>query len=95
MKKVAADYTYEISKNILSIIDLDLGNTSVTNDIENVITEIAYKEQIDPIKYKIIYRDSAGFWDGYDFLNENFVHIGTRSKSEALNSKFILENEKQ
>ena len=35
-----ADYTYEIKNDVVSIIDLNLGNLSVTNDIENILTEI-------------------------------------------------------
>ena len=31
-----ADFTYSISGNVISVVDLDLGSRSVTNDIENV-----------------------------------------------------------
>lgn len=91
IKMSSADYTYRITNGVISIIDLDQGGVSVTNDIENVIAEIVYKENIDPIKYKIIYRDSAGFWDGYRFLEEEFVHIGVKSEKETLESKFIKD----
>jgi hypothetical protein len=37
-----ADFTYSIVGNVISIIDLDLGNRSVTNDIENVLRKIEY-----------------------------------------------------
>jgi hypothetical protein len=30
------DFTYSISGKVISIVDLDLGSRSVTNDIENV-----------------------------------------------------------
>lgn len=36
----AADYTYTIESNVIAIIDLDLGNRSVTNDIDYVLAEI-------------------------------------------------------
>ena len=35
-----ADYTYTIEDNIISIVDLDLGSKSVTNDMESVLDEI-------------------------------------------------------
>jgi hypothetical protein len=30
------DFTYSISGKVISVVDLDLGSRSVTNDIENV-----------------------------------------------------------
>jgi hypothetical protein len=38
-----SDYEYEIRDGVLIIEDLCLGNTSVTNDIENVLAEIRKK----------------------------------------------------
>lgn len=55
-----ADYTYAIEGDTVKIVDLNLGNVSVTNDAENVINEIA---QIEYIRDKrIIYKDSEGDW---------------------------------
>jgi hypothetical protein len=34
------DYTYTIDDNIIAIVDLDLGNCSVTNDIEFVLVPL-------------------------------------------------------
>lgn len=50
---------------VIEIVDLDLGNMSVTNDIENVVTQIATELPEDnPItENAIIYRDSEGIWD--------------------------------
>ena len=62
-----ADYTYTIEHGVVYIIDLNLGNVSVTNDAENVLTEInenelnAGHEGIN--KLKIMYRDSDESWD--------------------------------
>jgi len=36
-RRSQADFTYSIFANVISIVDLDLGNRSVTNDIENVL----------------------------------------------------------
>lgn len=58
-----SDYTYTVEENVIAIIDLDLGNQSVTNDIENVLDEIS--AQLRGLAgYAIIYRDSRGIWDG-------------------------------
>jgi hypothetical protein len=43
--KTQADFTYSILGNVISIIDPDLGNRSVTNDIENVLRKIEYYHQ--------------------------------------------------
>ena len=43
--KTQADFSYSILGNVISIIDLDLGNRSVTNDIENVLRKIEYYHQ--------------------------------------------------
>jgi hypothetical protein len=56
-----ADYTYTIENGIVKITDLNLGNVSVTNDAENVITEIQKETNIKGLK--IVYRDSEGNWD--------------------------------
>lgn len=50
---------------------------SVTNDIENVISDICDEEGINPFnsKTKFIYKDSMQLWDGY-IPFEDFVHLG-------------------
>ena len=40
-----ADSTYSMSPDVIAIVDLDLGNRSVTNDIENVSRKIEYYYQ--------------------------------------------------
>lgn len=55
-----ADYNYRIQNNKVYIIDLNLGNISVTNDAENVLSEINCEEDI--IGKKIIYKDSESTW---------------------------------
>jgi hypothetical protein len=56
----SAKYKYIIVNDYLLIIDLD-GPKSVTNDIENVLTDI--EGAIGPIVGRILYRDSEGEWD--------------------------------
>jgi hypothetical protein len=59
-----ADFTYSISDNVISIVDLNLGNRSVTNDIERVLRKIERYHQGSIVGFKIMYRDSEGVWDG-------------------------------
>ena len=57
-----ADFSYTISDGTVYIIDEDKGNKSVTNDMENVLSDI---ESIEGSlqNYKIVYRDSQGIWE--------------------------------
>lgn len=53
---------YEIVKvtpDIVFIIDLDIGNVSITNDAERVYCEL---KNLFPT-HRIVYRDSMGHWD--------------------------------
>ncbi len=66
-----ADYTVNIDKEILCIIDCDSdGARSVTNDAENIIPEIfAIAQPFDAV----IYRDSTGNWDEIRVKDGKFV----------------------
>ena len=76
---VRADYVYRIIGNntIVNIVDLNKGNMSVTNDAENVLTEI---NSIEEIKNKrIVYLDSEDnvdeivpVWKGEECINVSF-----------------------
>src|SRR6266481_1133934 len=65
--KTQADFTYSILGNVISIIDLDLGNRSVTNDIENVLCKIECYHQGSIAAFHIMYRDPEGIWDGINW----------------------------
>lgn len=69
-KPIRADYTYTIETNVISIIDLDLGSKSVTNDIENVLDDIR-TELGDLAGYSVIYRDSMGRRDGVRLVGKS------------------------
>jgi hypothetical protein len=57
-----SDFDYSINGDIISIRDLDKGNRSVTNNIDNIL---AYINQVVPLSdYKVMYLDSRGIWDG-------------------------------
>ncbi len=80
-KKSRANFLYRIgivdNQKILLIWDLNLGNMSVTNDIENVVDDIAYKEKIVPEEHTVLYRDSEGHWDGWDHAQGSFFYLRT------------------
>jgi hypothetical protein len=83
-----ADYNHSITEEqgekVITIIDLNLGNTSVTNDIENVVEEIAQAHDIEPNDYMIIYRDSDLRWDGWDAKTESYVPLNATTKFNAI-----------
>jgi len=90
-----ADYSYEIEQGVLVIMDKDLGNKSVTNDMDNVIKKIASVEggieKIQKLK-GITYKDSMGIWDGVrierkgvGIYTEIYSLGGTKDKKEAIN----------
>lgn len=65
-----ADYTIKkTDKYYVYIIDLDLGNISVTNDAENVVRELAERY---PGK-RIFYKDSVGMVDELLVKNDRFA----------------------
>jgi len=74
MKAVRADYDWNLvqiltddrTTNVIEITDRDLGNMSVTNDVENVLIEISDDPLFDnnPLSESaVIYCDSEGLWD--------------------------------
>src|SRR5260370_21292996 len=65
-----ADFTYSISGNVISIVDLNLNNRSVTNDIERVLRQIEHYHQGSIGGFKIMYRDSQSIWDGVEWDGE-------------------------
>lgn len=99
----SADYDWRVSwltyadgdVPVLLIEDLDKGNMSVTNDIEEVLKDIqaelidqSREENSDPLilaKIGVMYRDSLGSWDevviGYPFHFRGFVML---PRTEAL-----------
>jgi hypothetical protein len=83
MRLGKSNYEWKTNGDLLQIVDLNLGGRSVTNDIENVINEIYQKIGEEIKKYKILYRDSEGVWDGVNpiwgikkCVECNFYHLG-------------------
>jgi hypothetical protein len=52
--KTHADFTYSLSGNVISIVDLNLGNRSLTNDIESVLRKIEHYHQGSIVGFNII-----------------------------------------
>jgi len=62
--RTRTDFTYKITSTTISIVDTGLGRRSVTEDIEAVLRKIEYWHQGSIAKFKIMCRDSKGFWSG-------------------------------
>jgi hypothetical protein len=63
---------YHVVKNLI-IEDLDLGNKSVTSDIQNVLEAI--HKDLEFIPETIIYRDSEGKYDRVEHEKGKFVRF--------------------
>lgn len=94
-----ADFHYEIlnfsGRDVILIEDLNRGNMSVTNDIENVVDEIAEGENLDPKDYMIVYADSAGSWDGWDATTKEFVPLVQNNWQNAINTYIAKQLQSQ
>jgi hypothetical protein len=84
MSHFAADFSYHFNGPVLVIIDLDLGNRSVTNDAENVLAKIEAAEGRSFTGAPILYRDSMRFWDGLQWDGETVSFFPLRETSERL-----------
>ena len=62
--QASADYLYDLTEDgLLVIIDQDLGGRSVTNDIDNVLADIAQAEARPTLAgLRVTCRDSQGEW---------------------------------
>lgn len=59
----------------IMIEDINKGRMSVTNNIKNIVEGIFKKDCIPGAKYKVIYKDSDGIWDGWDHKKQDFISI--------------------
>lgn len=80
-------FRHEQEHKFLCIIDND-GAMSVTNNMEAILEEICERVIIDLLQYEVIYRDTAGIWDGYAVLLDVFYHIGAKTEQGAID--FII-----
>lgn len=64
-RPVRANYTMTVDERVreIRITDEDLGNMSVTNDLDRILIELAGLIDGTLDGYSITYRDSTGTWD--------------------------------
>ncbi len=86
-----ADFTYSIVGNVISIVDLKLGNRSVTNDIESVLRKIEHYHQGSIAGIKIMYRDSEEMWDGIQWDGKRASFFALRETEEGRARTKLLE----
>lgn len=93
MGKNLSDYDWEITGDVLHIIDLNLGRKTVTNNATEVINEITESIGDRIRKVKIVYRDSEGIWDGIKpiwgvgtCVGTDFYHIGEIDLQRAIDN---------
>lgn len=67
---IRCDFAVHVTEHLLIIEDLDIGGMSVTNDIENVIAEIA--KSYDLKKREVVYVDSMGIYTLIDIIDNKF-----------------------
>jgi len=86
-----SDFNYGIVGNVLWIKENNLGNMSVTNDMEHVLEHI--DKQLDYAlsnhRYLIVYCDSKGVWDGVYYNDKfnvpDFIIMNETSLESAIN----------
>lgn len=99
-RKNSSDYTHSTGMiamvNFLFLIDLDLGNRSLTNDIDKAVEEVLIK--IDPANqkdYRVVYKDSSGEWNAFFKDSGQIMYVGVsellpREAAEKYLMKFEL-----
>lgn len=81
-------YTYSVVRHrgylILVLVDANDGSLSLTNGIEDVIDEL--RLNLIPFPDFVIYKDTDGAWDGWDYKGNDFIFIflNTDEKEDAL-----------
>ena len=89
------DYVYQVAdfhgRNVIAIVDMNLGNMSVTNGIEQVVEDIAREKQIEPHHYMIVYCDSEAVWDGWDPVTSEFIPLNTQTWEQAVDKYISLQ----
>jgi hypothetical protein len=90
--RTRADFTYNISPTVISVVDTDLGQRSVTEDIEAVLQKIEYWHQGSISSFKIICRDGKGFWHGVHWDGKTASCFALDETDERKARKELLES---
>jgi uncharacterized protein involved in tellurium resistance len=89
MTEVRSDFNILFHKDIIFVVDLDLGRMSVTNDAERVTSFVVERHG----NHRVIYKDSMGNW--HELLHDNgtFIDFGylTVEELENLNIEEVEE----
>jgi hypothetical protein len=92
-----ADYAVEVLDDVVAIVDLALGNRSVTNDAEAVIAELVAQGIIHPhLSGPVVHRDSCGIWDELrvrDGRFAGFLPLNDRDRDTAIAEARSRRNE--
>jgi prophage maintenance system killer protein len=73
-----ATFRYVDGRQFLMIEDLNKGRMSVTNNIENIVDYVCMNKLQNPCEVYIVYKDSEGMWDGYEFASLHFIPLQKR-----------------
>lgn len=83
-----SDFDFNMTDlGFLIVEDLDLGNRSVTNDINNVISSLV-QHGFDLRNLKVIYKDSSGIYDALLIEDDNTL-LGIASLNAETQSKAL------
>jgi len=85
-----SDYKVKVTDNMILIIDLNLGNMSVTNDMDNVLADISSKG-FDINSEFIIARDSEGNYDRVVINDNIFKGWEPIQAKDVIERTFITE----
>lgn len=70
-----AEFTYTMVLNLVKIRDTGKGAKSVPDDLEGVLRKIEAWHQGSIAGYRVMYRDSAGYWDGVKWVRHARSHF--------------------
>lgn len=98
MRTAAAHYTYKIKKygpyKIMAIEEMDRG-ISLSNDIENVVRDIASELGISPGDYLIVFKDTQGVWDAWGYESQSLHLLKAKNYTEAIRVYIDLLHENE
>jgi hypothetical protein len=72
-------------------VDLNLGNRSATNEIENVLRKIEHYHQSSVTRFKIMCRDSDGMWDAINWDGRRASFFALRENDEEQVRQKLLQ----
>lgn len=73
----------KISGHPFIVIVDNKGRQAVTKHIKLVVETICMQQEINPVEHNIIYRDTRGVWDGYNFALGTFIELREKTEYSA------------